>query len=341
MLTRVPPAIDALADAAALLAAGELVAFPTETVYGLGADARSDAAVQKIYAAKGRPSGNPLIVHVSDTAHAKECSAAWPDAADRLARHFWPGPLTLIVPRGPTLSPLVSAGRHTVALRCPNHPVAQALLQAAALPIAAPSANRSGFTSPTTAQHVLAELAGRIPLILDGGPCQIGLESTVLDVSDPNRPPRILRPGAITAEMLEKFLGPIESLSATIAESASAESPGQHSRHYAPRTPAFRFGRSAFPAVMEWARKNGPVILLTFSEEVFLAAPQETVQLPPDPASYARTFYAALREVDERRPRAILVLQPDSTTGLWSAIMDRLARATLPFDPVKTVPGSP
>jgi len=326
---------DAIPHAAAhLLRSGELVAFPTETVYGLGADARSDAAVQKIYAAKGRPSGNPIIVHIANIAHAQQCAAAaWPDVAERLAQQFWPGPLTLIVPRGPSISPLVSAGRSTVALRCPNHPVAQALLKEFAGPIAAPSANRSGFTSPTTAQHVLAELAGRIPLILDGGACQIGLESTVLDVSDPSRRPRILRPGAITAEMLEKVLGPIESLSTTVATTESAESPGQHSRHYAPRTPAYRFPRSDFYAAKEWAQSHTPTVLLTYSEEIFLPAPHETLQLPCDPAAYARALYAALRDTDEKCPAAILILEPETTTGLWQAINDRLRRATLPLTP--------
>lgn len=319
---------DAIEDAAQFLRTGELVAFPTETVYGLGADARSDAAVRKIYETKGRPSGNPIIVHVADIRAARSAAAQWPGAAQVLAEKFWPGPLTLIVPRGPGISPLVSAGRSTVALRWPNHPVAQALLRQFAGPIAAPSANRSGFTSPTTAQHVLAELAGRIPLILDGGPCAIGVESTVLDVSEVSRRPRILRPGAITGEMIAEIIGPVETLAQTIDPSQAAESPGQHFRHYAPRAPAFAFSAGEFPAISAWAQGHGPVALLTFSERVYLAAPHETLQLSANAAEYARSLYGALRDADAKLPAAILVLMPESRNGLWAAIADRLGRAT-------------
>ncbi|MEI7768054.1 MAG: L-threonylcarbamoyladenylate synthase, partial [Phycisphaerae bacterium] len=189
-----------LADAVALLHAGQVVAFATETVYGLGADARQPEAIARIYTAKGRPSYNPLIVHVATPADAREYMATVSAFAPELMAAFWPGPLTLVVPRGGALAPSVSAGLPSVALRCPAHPLAQALLRAFAGPIAAPSANRSGFVSPTTAAHVLAELDGRILLILDGGASAIGLESTVVDLT--TSPPTLLRPGGITAEQI-------------------------------------------------------------------------------------------------------------------------------------------
>jgi L-threonylcarbamoyladenylate synthase len=336
MLTRVAPATSALLDAVALLRAGDVVAFPTETVYGLGADARSDAAIQKIYAAKGRPPGNPVIVHVAAPADAQACAAAWPDRARCLAAAFWPGPLTLILPRGPRLSPLVSAGRSTVALRCPSHPVAEALLRTFDGPVAAPSANRSGFTSPTSAAHVFAELAGRIPLILDGGrpdhDCQFGLESTVIDLSGPpDTPPVILRPGAVTAEMIRPVLGDVLLARQTVDPAASAASPGLHSRHYAPRTPAYRFAPADWPRAAAFAAAHAPAALLTYNPDVALPPPHHTLRLPADEHAYARALYAALRDADALDATSILVLAPPHTTGLWTAITDRLRRATLPL----------
>ncbi len=339
MVTTIHPASQDLTPAVQLLAAGELVAFPTETVYGLGADARSDDAVQKIYAAKGRPSGNPIIVHVADTAAARDAVAAgeWSAAAESLAATFWPGPLTLILPRGPGISTVVSAGRDSLALRCPAHPVAQKLLKAFGGPIAAPSANRSGFTSPTTARHVLAELDGRIPLILDGGPSQVGLESTVLDLT--SAPPKILRPGAITAEMLMPVIGPVETLHTVVDQSDSAISPGQHSRHYAPRTPAYRVTREdwarcapnpqGFAAMLAAAGKN--IVLITDDPALTFPPPHETMLLPRDPAAYAQKLYASLRAADELNMVAILILVPEHIDGLWSAIHDRIRRATRPY----------
>jgi L-threonylcarbamoyladenylate synthase len=339
MLTRISTIPGALSEAATLLRAGNLVAFPTETVYGLGADARSDAAVQKIYDAKGRPSGNPIIVHIANTAAARAAAQFWPESASKLAETFWPGPLTLIVPRGAGISATVSAGRDTVALRVPSHPVAQALLREFNGPIAAPSANRSGFTSPTSAQHVLAELSGRIPLILDGGTCEVGLESTVLDVT--STPPKILRPGAITAEMLHAIIGPVETLHAVVREEDYAASPGQHSRHYAPRTPAFRISRAdlarcgpnpaRYAAML--ASAGSKLILITHDPAITLPPPHETMLLPADPAAYAQKLYASLRAADELQMTAILILAPEHTHGLWSAIHDRLRRATRPYAP--------
>ncbi len=330
MQTLLAPATTHLLEAAALLAAGDLVAFPTETVYGLGADARSRAAVEKIYAAKGRPSGNPVIVHLADPADAPTCVTTWPPLAEKLAQLFWPGPLTLILPRSPLLTDAVSAGRSTVALRCPNHPVAEALLRTCGFPIAAPSANRSGFTSPTTAQHVYAELAGRIPLILDGGPSTIGLESTVLDLT--SKTPTILRPGAVTREMLQSAIGPVLTFHQSLVPSTSAISPGQHHRHYAPTTPAFSISRIDWSAHEEKIRtRSDKIILITYDPAIALPAPHEVLLLPPTAEKYAAALYASLRQADDLTASCILVLLPDNLEGMWAAVVDRLHRATIPF----------
>ena len=201
------PQADRIARAAAVLRCGGLVAFPTETVYGLGALALDAGAVGRIFAAKGRPTNNPVIVHVADIAAAVEIAAAWPDAAELLARRFWPGPLTLVVPRGDAVPDIATAGGSTVAIRVPVHPVALALLRAVAAPVAAPSANRSSELSPTRAGHVLRGLDGRIDMVLDGGPTTGGIESTVLNVT--TSPPRLLRPGLIGPAELEAVIGPI------------------------------------------------------------------------------------------------------------------------------------
>jgi len=331
MDTRLWPALDGLGDAVTLLGAGELVAFPTETVYGLGGDARRDEAIRRIYQAKGRPAGNPVIVHVADVAGARACAAAdgWAERTQELARRFWPGPLTVIVRRGAAISALVSAGRRTVAVRCPSHPAAQALLKAFAGPIAAPSANRSGFTSPTTAQHVLAELGGRVPLILDGGASSVGVESTVLDVT--TDVPRILRPGAITAEMLRAAIGPVETTATTVDAEESAASPGQYRRHYAPRTPAYWFDRTARSAMEAAARAMGRAVLITHDPAIALPSPHEVLLLPPEAGAYARVMYASLRQADQADASSILILLPASTAGLWAAVVDRLKRAAVPL----------
>lgn len=367
MNTKLQTAALGIAEAAALLTSGELVAFPTETVYGLGADARRPAAVQKIYAAKGRPATNPLIVHVAHAAAAQHWAGGaregggWSELAQRLADRFWPGPLTLVVPRGSarvagTICPEVSAGLTTVALRCPDHPVALALLKAFDGPIAAPSANRSGFVSPTSAAHVYAELAGRIPFILDGGSCAIGVESTVLDISRARSGnggggrPIILRHGGITREMIETVIGPVEVFQGHLPAHQSAASPGMLERHYAPRTRAYRFRRAQWPALQaQFATSSAPDILLTYDATIALPAPHETILLPDDTSTYARELYAALRQADEHAQApgfhpelrvveagpsggsSILVLLPDKEGGLWVAVQDRLRRATTEY----------
>ena len=227
---------DALRHAADVLRRGGLVAFPTETVYGLGANALNPAAVARIFAAKGRPANNPLIVHVARIEQARELAADWPDAAERLAARFWPGPLTLVVSRATIVPDIVTAGAATVALRLPAHPVARALLEAANLPIAAPSANRSNQISPTTADHVLHGLGSAVDVVLDGGPAAGGLESTVLDLS--TDPPRLLRPGFVRPSQIEQVIGRIDCPEISIHDPTTAlPSPGTQPRHYAPRAP--------------------------------------------------------------------------------------------------------
>ncbi|MCX6068769.1 MAG: L-threonylcarbamoyladenylate synthase, partial [Chloroflexi bacterium] len=228
-----------IAEAAQIIRAGGLVAFPTETVYGLGANALDLNAVGKIFTAKGRPAADPLIVHLSGLDQITRLVRSVSPAAQTLAETFWPGPLTLILPKLPEVPDLVTSDLDTVAVRVPDHPVALALIQAAGLPIAAPSANRFGHTSPTTAQHVFHDLDGRIDLILDGGATSIGVESTVLDVS--SNPPRILRPGGVTREMLESVIGPVTVLGQRKKPEKGLPSPGLLEKHYAPRAEMLLF----------------------------------------------------------------------------------------------------
>src|SRR5262245_38161177 len=231
----VDPDTTVIARAAEVLGAGGLVAFPTETVYGLGANALSSDAVSGIFVAKGRPANNPVIVHVASVAQAREIVDDWPATAAILADRFWPGPLTLVLPRKDRVPDVVTAGRGTVAVRVPTHPVALALIRAAGLPVAAPSANRSSELSPTRAAHVLKGLDGRIDLLLDAGPTPAGIESTVLDVSV--SAPRLLRPGPIVVADLERMIGPILRAEATAPPDGPLPSPGMMARHYAPQTP--------------------------------------------------------------------------------------------------------
>jgi L-threonylcarbamoyladenylate synthase len=299
---------EAIARAAALLRAGRLVAFPTETVYGLGGDAGSEAAVAAIFAAKGRPRFNPLIVHVPRLAEA-ETLAVFDARARDLAARFWPGPLSLVLRRREpsALSLLASAGLDTVALRAPSHPVAQSLLAAAGRPVAAPSANRSGRLSPTAATHVAAELGGRVALILDGGPCEVGLESTVLDLS--GETPVLLRPGAVTREALAALLG-------TVADPAGAaiRSPGMLASHYAPRLPLRLDARDARSgeAVLAFGREPPP----GFAEALWLSQ-------AGDLAEAAANLFAMLRRLDRPDFSAIAVM-PIPEHGLGRAINDRL-----------------
>ena len=313
MTTR-PATPEAIAQAAAILRAGGLVAFPTETVYGLGADATNGLAVASLYAAKGRPSFNPLIVHVPEAAAAAAIATMTP-LGKTLAAVFWPGPLTLVLARRPNriIADLATAGLDTIAVRVPAHPIAQALLRAADLPIAAPSANRSGRVSPTTAAHVAADLADHVQMILDGGPTKVGLESTVVDVTGTD--PVILRLGAVTVEDIARITGKPARIAA--ADDNAPASPGMLTRHYAP---AARLRLNAHDV-------SAGEALLAFGPN----APQHAgatlnLSLTGDLAEAAANLFAALRDLDASGATAIVVM-PIPSHGLGAAINDRLTRA--------------
>lgn len=312
-MTRILPLDpDSLAAAGELIRAGALVAFPTETVYGLGGDATSGAAVAAIFEAKGRPRFNPLIVHLPDTGAARSY-AQFNEMAETLAAALWPGPLTLVLQRAPAcaLADLVSAGLETVAIRVPAHDGARALLRAARRPLAAPSANRSGQVSPTTAQHVADELGGEVALILDGGPCTVGLESAVVDVSGVT--PLLLRPGGVTLEDIEKALG----RSVAIAGTADAiRAPGMLESHYAP----------GLPLRLDAAAAQPGEALLGFGP-----APGATLNLSEagDLREAAANLFAHLRDLDRPDYMGIAVM-PIPGQGLGRAINDRLRRAAAP-----------
>ncbi len=315
-MTVAEPTAQSVAEAARLLRDGQLVAFPTETVYGLGGDATNERAVAAIFEAKGRPQFNPLISHVLDADEARKF-VRWNDTAGKLAARFWPGPLTLVLPRSPgsPIALLATAGLDTVAIRAPSHPVAQALIRAAGRPIAAPSANRSGAISPTRAEHVAESLGDRVPLILDGGPCLVGVESTVLDLT--SAMPTLLRPGGATREAIEAVVGPIAVSDALPSGSSARKSPGQLESHYAPARPV-RLGASTVGA------DEG---LLAFGPTVAPGA-MLTYNLSPsgDLGEAAANLFAMMRTLDRPGIGRIAVM-PIPETGLGLAINDRLRRA--------------
>ena len=333
-------------NAAELLRSGRLVAFPTETVYGLGADAANPAAIELIYATKGRPGTNPLIVHVPDVSAARKLVTQWPESAERLAERFWPGPLTIILPkaRGPGSIPdNATAGLGTLALRVPNHPLALTLLREFDGPLAAPSANRSTRVSPTTARHVRDEFpdsvaaggtSGEPSLILDGGPCDVGIESTVLDLTGE---PTILRPGRVRPDELVPIIGAVRT-GTTPSLEGPAKSPGQQEVHYAPRAKSY-----SFPSVRQrvvagaLARDRSAVLLLgdaktsrTYPENHGLRRAGWLILMPDNPEEYARVLYKTLRELDERMAEAIYIEMPPAAPE-WAAVRDRLTRATVPL----------
>jgi L-threonylcarbamoyladenylate synthase len=324
-MTSRPVDPDAIAHAVDVLRRGGLVAMPTETVYGLAADAGNEAAVRAIFAAKGRPADHPVIVHIPDASVMRRWVVDVPAAAETLAAAFWPGPLTLVLKRGPAVSDLITGGQDTVGLRCPAHPWARALLQAFGGGVAAPSANRFGRISPTSAQHVVEDLGlkpgGVLDMVLDGGACPVGIESTILDLSGPS--PRLLRPGVVTRQQLEDVLGrPVEG-SAAGAPRVS----GALEKHYAPRTPlelvpvgrvAERVAESAPRAVAvlspDWAVRAAPNLRLHL-----LAADR--------PSEYARTLYNNLRRLDASGAVHLIIAEPPQGPD-WEAVRDRLKRAS-------------
>jgi L-threonylcarbamoyladenylate synthase len=315
-----------LREASELLRAGRLVVFPTETVYGLGAHALDDAAVERIYEAKGRPSLNPLIVHVADAAAARMLASDWTSLADVLAKAFWPGPLTLVVRKAPSIPQRVSAGQDTVGLRVPAHPVALALLRESRLPIAAPSANLSNQVSPTTADHVRRGLGERVDLILDGGATTVGIESTVVDVT--GAVPRILRPGMISANDIARVAGRAEHADSA-SDREAPRSPGMLDRHYAPRARVLLFDEGSRNDAINEARaamRTGRGVgTMVFAElPVAVTASQ---RMPAEPHAYASSLYATLHAMDDAGCGLILIERPPATDDWW-AIRDRLERAS-------------
>lgn len=307
-----PPPIVA---AAARLRAGGLVAFPTETVYGLGADAMNPAAVRAVFTLKGRPSNNPLIVHVSDEAMARRVAADWPADAAKLAAAFWPGPLTIVVPKAAGVPDEVSAGGATVAVRCPAHELTLALLREFGGPLVGPSANPSGFISPTTAAHVREAFSEAQVLVLDGGPCRGGIESTVVSLS----PARILRPGLVSGAQIAAVLGREVAEGAGDHGGGALPSPGMLDVHYAPRSRAVMMDAGQIAAV------KGRVVVLAISA---VEAPHRVIRMPADAAAYAARVYAALREADALGPDLIVIERPTGGGPVWRAVLDRLGRAT-------------
>ncbi len=310
----------AVAAAADRLRAGEPVAFPTETVYGLGADTFSEAAIKRVYALKGRPADNPLIAHVLDAEGARRVAAVWEDRCELLARSCWPGPLTIVVPKAAGVPEIATAGWPSIAVRAPAHPVARRLLKAFGGPISAPSANRSGGVSPTTAGHVADDFADHADLlVLDGGPCALGIESTVVDLTGDVA--RLLRPGSVGIEHLRALLGDVAAPDSV----AQAPSPGTTLLHYAPRTPTVIIDAAALAGRL--AEAPAPATVLCF-DATDVPPPHRAIAMPSTPQAYAARLYAALREADRARPEGILVVSPPSVEGLWMAVHDRLRRAT-------------
>ncbi len=332
-----------LEEAGQCLRSGGLVAFPTETVYGLGADATNAKAVARVFTAKGRPATDPLIVHVADLASVSSLVTSWPEAADRLAQAFWPGPMTVVLPRSSLIGDLVTAGLGTVGIRMPAHPVALALIRAARVPIAAPSANLFSRPSPTRASHVVDDLGDAIDIVLDAGSCAIGVESTVVDLT--SDPPAVLRPGGIALERLRMVLPGIATFTGQVSSSSPQHAPGMLTRHYAPRTPLTLFegderavlARMAHDVRRLLSQRRAVVVLATSEDRRALPEPKAgTTDLlrfvdlgsARNPDGIATHLYRALRQCDAACADRILASQLRSGGGLADAVRDRLRRAS-------------
>ncbi|MSU63617.1 MAG: threonylcarbamoyl-AMP synthase [Pedosphaera sp.] len=319
---------EAVEEAARILRAGDLVAVPTETVYGLAANALDPSAVSRIFTVKGRPAHNPLIVHVSDVQMARRCVSSWPALADRLAAAFWPGPLTLVLPRSPLIPDVVTAGGSTVGVRLPSHPFIRTLIQACGFPLAAPSANRSNELSPTNAIHVERSLGLAIPLIVDGGQSQVGIESTVLDLT--LETPRVLRPGMIHEESLVAVVGNLASGAAD--PESPLKSPGLLLKHYAPKA-RLMVCRWSSEAELEalllkiWPTSPRGVSIIAHSQVPLSGRFDQVAVIPNDPDAFARAIYSELHRCDDAGAE-LIVVEDVPQTPPWRAIRDRLARAS-------------
>lgn len=320
---------DPIALAVAALKRGEVIGLPTETVYGLAADAANPAAVARIFALKGRPADHPLIVHIADSTQLRQWASVVPGTAAALATAFWPGPLTMILPRHPRVADVVTGGQQTVGLRCPRHPLALQVLQAFGGALAAPSANHFGRISPTTARHVRDEFGEAVPIVLDGGECEVGIESTIIDLSSAT--PRILRPGRISRAQVESVIGAV----AVESNEHSPRASGTLEAHYAPRTPMLLLAR---PALLREAREQQAfgkrVVVLALAE---LPPGLAGVALPDHSAAYAHGLYAALRELDAGGQQLLLVERPPEGAE-WLAVHDRLRRAAVGAGPDDDLP---
>ncbi len=317
-----------------LLKNGSVVAIPTETVYGLAANTFDVSAIAKIFEAKGRPSDNPLIVHISDLSDLSKLTTDFPDTAATLAEKFWPGPLTMILKKSDNVPPEVTAGLPTVAIRFPSHKYALAVIDAAGVPLAAPSANISGKPSPTTAQHVMRDLSGKIPMILDGGKCEVGLESTVIDLS--GDVPVLLRPGGITLKQLRDAIGRVDvnpKIMEEVSDNEPVSSPGMKYKHYAPSAPVIIIdGESeAFKDFVLSDMGNKKVAVLCFEEEAGLFSDSgvhiSTYGRLSHPEELASELFASLRELDDFSPDVIYAREPICGDGIELAIVNRLNRA--------------
>jgi L-threonylcarbamoyladenylate synthase len=319
----------AVRRAAEVLRAGEPVALPTETVYGLAANALDADAVAAIYRIKGRPAHNPIIVHVADAAQARACAADWPKAANDLAKAFWPGPLTLVLPRSERIPDIVTAGGATVGIRWPSHPFIQAVIRECGFPLAAPSANPAGCVSPTQAAHVRSQLGDKVRLIIDGGASQVGIESTVVDLT--TTPPAVLRPGMIHEPSLQAVLGRITPAGAVVSSGLALRSPGLLLRHYAPRARLIvaRWNSEAELADVSSGARCEPRKTHVIAYRCIPAAGGfgRVSVVPQDPEAYARALYAELHQADEAGAEQILVEAPPEGPE-WNAIADRLQRAS-------------
>ena len=331
--THTPELFDAaVRRATALLRAGQVVALPTETVYGLAANALDTRAVAKIFEVKGRPAYNPIIVHVASLEMARRCASQWPEAAGRLAASFWPGPLTLVLAKAADIPDIVTAGGPTVGIRWPSHPLMQAVIRESGFPLAAPSANPSGQVSPTNAEHVRRLLGARVPLIVDGGQSQVGIESTVIDLT--TQPPRVLRPGMIHEASLIAALGSeVRGPAPDGAERGALRSPGQLEKHYAPRARVLVMEWSGTESLLaELARRGIPEAECHVVAHSRIPAANrfaEVSVIPHDAEAFARALYAEFHRCDEAGARVIVV---ESVPDLpeWRGVADRLRRAAAP-----------